>query len=60
MPSAKKTIKAERRVISLQTPLPGGTGVWYIRFSGCDYPALGYEIDDYESIVFKGTLTGAL
>lgn len=39
MPLAKKTIKAERTVISLHTPLPGVTGVWYIRFSGCDCPA---------------------
>jgi len=60
MPLAKSTIKAEGRVILLQTPLPGGAGVWDIRFSGCDYPALGYQVDDYESIVFKGTDTGAL
>lgn len=60
MPLAKKTIKEEGRVVSLQPLLPGGTGVGYIRFCGCDYQALGYEMDDYESIVFKGTLTGAL
>lgn len=57
-PLAKKTIKAEE-VISLQNALPGGAGVRSIRFSACDYPALGDRTDDYESIVFKGTLTGA-
>lgn len=60
MPLAKNTIKAGRRGVSLQTLLPCGPVVWEIWFSGCDYPALSYEIDNYESIVFKGILTGAL